>query len=105
MRITHAMVGRLAYSPGKPEELYRRALMSDDMAQLILAAAARKAQTGAWPAQAAELVPEFFKELPRDPLFADGAGTEPLKYKLTDHGPRVYSAGDGPRDLGIGANP
>ena len=32
-------------------------------------------------------------------------GRDAVRYKLTDKGPRIYSAGDGKRDFGIGAEP
>jgi len=75
-----------------------RGEMTQAMAQVELAAAKMKAKSGAWPVKAEDLVPDYLPELPRDMYSMDGQ--EPLKYVVTDKGPRVYSVGENGRDDG-----
>ena len=49
-------------------------------------------QHGGWPLQLEELVPDHLSRIPFDRI-----NGKPLKYRLTDEGPRVYSVG-GDRD-------
>ena len=82
------------------EERYRQVTMEDEILQVLIAAAEAKAQTGNWPATAEQLIPARLKEMPLDVFSNDGRAA--VLYKLTESGPRVYSVGKRPGDLGLG---
>jgi hypothetical protein len=82
------------------EERYRQVRMEDEILQVLIAAAEAKAQTGNWPATAEQLIPARLKEMPLDVFSNDGRAA--VLYKLTESGPRVYSVGKRPGDLGLG---
>lgn len=65
------------------------------MYKLVFAAAAYRAERGAYPPKPAELVPDYLDELPPDP-FTD----EPFRYERTDDGFLLYSVGPSMTDHG-----
>lgn len=72
-------------------------------ARLVLAIELHRAAHGEPPSQLADLVPEFFADLPIDPLAPDGS----FKYTLdpaTPHGYRLYSVGEDGDDDGGNAD-
>jgi hypothetical protein len=95
-RIAHSMICLLAPNLWKPEVLRRRALMYDDMLQILLAAADIKAATGQWPKDAAAITAgSALKILPTD-IHANPPA--PLRYQILPKGIQVYSVGDNNKD-------
>ena len=65
-RIGHYLIGLLAPSVDKADEIRLRANLENQMAMLLLAAAQVHAKTGKWPGTLNELAPTYVKQIPRD---------------------------------------
>ena len=73
--------------------------MRRDGALVALALAAHRLEHGRWPETLAELTPAYLPSVPRDMHTG-----EPLRYRLTDDGPLLYSVGpDRTDDRGVWA--
>ncbi len=99
-RVARGLMSILSPELARAVVLDRKAVMANDMVQMLLAAADMKAKTGKWPEKGEDLVPGEMKELPRDIYSEGGKGTAAVKYLLTQAGPRVYSVGENGRDDG-----
>ena len=65
------------------------------MLRVAIALELFKRRSGSYPLQLSELVPTYLSEVPRDPI--DG---EPLRYKIRDSKPLIYSIGSDKKDDG-----
>jgi hypothetical protein len=82
-------IGALLYPASNSlAEHAERAELGRNTALFALGLTIFKRQEGRWPDRSEELVPRYLSELPPDPM--DG---QPLRYKLRDSGPVVYSIG------------
>ncbi|MBX9656318.1 hypothetical protein K2Y11_22090 [bacterium] len=89
-------IAALAYpSVRSVAEKAEDAELDRNTAMIALALTIFKRQEGHWPDRLDELVPRYLPSLPPDP--ADG---QPLRYKLTESGPMVYSIGEDRHDDG-----
>jgi len=91
----HVMIKMLAPSTGRVAELSLRAQTHVDLARTALAIERYRLATGKVPERLEELVPQYLKEVPIDPF--DG---QPIRYKRTDPGYRLYSILEDGRDNG-----
>jgi len=91
----HVMIKMLAPSTGRVAELSLRAQAHVDMARTALAIERYRLATGKVPESLGELVPQYVKEVPIDPF--DG---QPIRYKRTDPGYRLYSILEDGQDNG-----
>jgi len=95
-RVYHYMSCLFIPDLWRPEVLRRRALMYDDMLQVLLAAAEIKAATGQWPKDAAAITTNSsLKTIPTD-IHANPPA--PLRYHVLPTGIQVYSVGDNNKD-------
>jgi hypothetical protein len=86
----------ISASPDMP--VYFESKSAARAAAILLSANLYKARTGAFPANAAALVPIELPQIPRDPMAAHGT----FRYRLDPGGPTVWSVGrDGVDDGGI----
>lgn len=89
-------IAALAYpSVRSVAEKAEDAELDRNTAMIALALTILKRQEGHWPDRLNELVPRYLPSLPPDPT--DG---QPLRYKLTESGPIVYSIGEDRHDDG-----
>ncbi len=79
------------------EQQLAMANLSHDAALIAIALVQHRRQTGEWPEELAALTPELLPEVPRDLYATDEA---PLKYRVVDGQPLLYSVGPNQQDDG-----
>jgi len=80
---------------------YRRSVMSNQMANAVVAAAQYRAKTGQWPENLGKLVPDYLASVPKD-VFSKG-GADDVRSNHDEHGFRVMSIGASGKDFLVGA--
>jgi hypothetical protein len=91
----HVMIKSLAPALGRAAELDARVHAHLDLAGTALAIERYRLATSKVPERLEELVPQYLKEVPIDPF--DG---QPIRYRRTDPGYRLYSIGEDGQDNG-----
>ncbi|MDX2119364.1 MAG: hypothetical protein SFY96_14400 [Planctomycetota bacterium] len=94
-RTRYFILGALWPAFGRMVEVERGVGMKRDVAVTCVALAGYRARHGAWPAALDELVPSYLPRVPLDPF--DG---KPLRYRLKDGKPLLYSIGADLEDNG-----
>jgi hypothetical protein len=91
----HFMIKMLAPAMGRVAELSLRCQAHVDLARTALAIERYRLATGKVPERLEELVPQYLKTVPVDPF--DG---QPMRYRRTDPGYRLYSIMEDGQDNG-----
>ncbi|MAY74148.1 MAG: hypothetical protein CMJ31_05355 [Phycisphaerae bacterium] len=94
--ITMMMLGVMLPAVNRSAVVSQTTTQAIEAAQVAVALARHRAATGAWPATLDEIDDRFLPEVPIDRFDA-----QPLRYRLTEDGPLLYSIGmDGDDDGG-----
>jgi hypothetical protein len=90
-RVAEALLAKAMPTLGRMERIRREGVMRDAMARAVLAAAAYRAERGAWPGQLRDVVPVYLKEVPRD-IYSEGGKGE-VVLTVSEAGAMVSSVG------------
>jgi hypothetical protein len=98
-RMKYQMTALVTPAAGASFDATARGIALRDLVRMAIAAQRYRLQTGAWPAQAADLVPQYLSAVPVDPF--DG---QPLRFVVNADELLLYSIGKDGRDDG-GSDP